>query len=225
MRLNLQRGGTVFVTALFLFFLLSALTVGVFAWRDRAPWVRMELTYYLLVRDCDSATVGAVAGESYLAGGAGFYWEKEDAVVLACYYAESDATQIAHTMSATGVSVRVIEAEFPAFRLAEEGEVSLAESNIKTADSCARLLYETANGLERGDLTQAEARAAVEGAFSALSGLAAENGARFSVWNSAVKQAARRLGELQYSLLFPKDLRYLQVFIVAMILDAKSYFA
>lgn len=226
MRIRLQRGGTVFVTALFLFFILCSLSVGIFAWRQGAAKVTFGRTYYFLVRDCGSATAGAVAGESYLAGGAGYLLEEESVVVLACYYREEDAVQIAHTMSENGIETRVSERAFRPFRPEDGASRERIEANLKTADSCARLLYDAANGLELGEISQDEARAAVRGAADAIAGLKGDNGeALFGPWNAELSRRSRRLSEISEGILFPKDLRYVQVDLITMILQAKTYFA
>ena len=98
-------------------------------------------------------------------------------------------------------------------------------ANAETADSLARLLYYTANGLEQAKLSQAEARSALVGAVSSLGGLIADNGdGVFSLWNTALKEAHRRGVELAEGLLFQKDIRYLQTLLCDRIVNIAEYF-
>ena len=98
-------------------------------------------------------------------------------------------------------------------------------ANAETADSLARLLYDTANGLEQAKLSQAEARSALVGAVSSLGGLMADNGdGVFSLWNTALKEAHRRGVELAEGLLFQKDIRYLQTLLCDRIVNIAEYF-
>lgn len=222
----IKRGGTAFATALFLFFILCSLFVGVFAWCKPSARVSFARTYFLLVRDCGAASAGAVAGESYLAGGAGYLWE-EDVVVLACYFDRADAAEVEAALSASGVEVRTLEERFEPFSLTGEEAAfgGAVEGNLKTADSCARLLYDAANGLERGEVTQEEARAAAQGAASALKGLKEGNeGEFFGLWNAEIARVLRRLTEIAEGIVFPKDLRYEQAELVSSILRAQSFF-
>ena len=227
MRLRFERGGTIFCTAMFLFILTLALFVGVFAWDGRAyAEVKLDVTYYFLVRDCDTATAGAVAGEAYLSGGAGYLLDNEDAVVLACYYKETDATFVRGTMSEKGIAVRVLTYKMRTFSLSGKNtqEKARIEANAKTVDAASRILYDTANGLERTDISQEEARAAVKGVVASLSGLTAGNeGSFYDLWNIALLRAERRGRELAEGILFAKDLRYLQIELCMAVLRLSDY--
>ena len=98
-------------------------------------------------------------------------------------------------------------------------------ANIKAADSCAHLLYDAANKLERGEASQEEARAYLRGAAAALDGLAQENeSAVFALWNAELRSASRRLKEYAEGILYAKDLRYSQVALAFLILEIPSYF-
>ena len=224
MKFRLPRGGSVLSAACFLFILLITFFAGVFG--SAGAKVDAGLCYYFLVRDCESTTAGAVSGESYAAGGAGYLWEEEGAVVLACYFEEADATFVAHTMSERGVFVRVIERRTEPFPLRDGKERARIEANARTLDSCARLLYDTANGLERLDFGQEEARARLLGVAKTLTGLAEDNGeGAFGLWNAELLQEARRARALSEDLLFPKDVRYLEVALAFSVLNAGEYFA
>lgn len=229
MRVRFQRGGTIFCTAIFLFILTLAVFVGVFEWNGRAyAEVKVDLTYYFLVRDCDVTTAGAVAGESYLSGGAGFLLENEDAVVLACYYKEGDATLIEGTMSAKGLHVRILARSIRGFSLSGDRakESARIEANARTVDSVSRILYDTANSLERTDISQDEARAALKGVVGSIAGLASENaGKTYALWNVELLRAERRAKELAEGILFAKDLRYLQIQLCVAVLRIADYFA
>lgn len=221
-------GGTVFAAAVFLFLTILCLFVGVFQWSGKTDRrVQAGLRYYFLVRDCSSATAGAVAGESYLAGGAGYLLESENAVVLACYYREEDAAAVAKNMAEKGVETRVLTQSSADFSLSDRnaGERDRVRSNAKTLDSLSRILFDAANGLERAEYTQEEARAALEGVSASLEGLVSRNeGELYRLWNVELSRAARRGRELSEGLLFSKDLRYLQVSLCFTALRLSDYF-
>ncbi len=221
MRRTGQRG-TVFAVSLILFMLALCFFVGLFGTRSGGA-VQLHLEYYFLVRPCGETTSAAVAGESYLAGGAGYLYGAEE-VVLSCYFRRADAEAVQSSLRGRGVETRVVARSSPEFRAETEGK--RIEANAKTLDTCAHLLFDAANGLERMDTGQEEARAAVEGVADALAGLRAGNaGETFSLWNVALSRAERRAREIAAGILFPKDLRYLQVALCFAVVDCRDYFA
>ena len=131
-------------------------------------------------------------------------------------------------MSAKGVEVRVLEREAKPFSVSGKCAENAARirDNAATVDSLARLLFDTANNLERVAVTQEEARAALTGVVQGLSGLASDNGEGvFSLWNLELRRAARKGKELREGILFAKDLRYLQIQLLLSVLSFPEYFS
>lgn len=213
-------GGTVFAATLFGFAVLLCFFVGVFAHGGRRDAV-IGARYFFLVRECTEATAGAVAGESYASGGAGYLLDAEDAVVLACYYEEEVAASVEASMSANGVSVRVLEYALDRFTpsTSQEGEIAAIEQSAAALDDLTRMLYTVANGLERGEVTQAEASASLGGISVSLSGLA-----KGRAWEHDLSDAAHRAREIAAGIVFSKDVRYLQVQLCFCVLHLPAYF-
>ena len=180
------------------------------------------------MRDCQDTTASAVQGQVYFSGGAGYLLDGGNAVVLACYFTERDAQFVQRTLSEKGIETRI--------ELRQAGRLSLHRkltkeagrvlANADTADVCARILFDTANGLERTELSQEEARAAVKGVVQSLKGLREENaGKAFERWNLLLTRAERRGKEIASGILFAKDLRYLQVELCLAVAGAEGYFS
>lgn len=209
-------------------FCLTVCLSTAFWWSGREyARVTFDEEYYFLVRDCESATAAAVAGQAYFSGGAGYLIEDDTAVVLACYYKESSANQVRENLETKGVETRILTL-VPA-DLVLSGEIAAYKArigaNAETADSCARLLYDTANGLERTELSQEEARAALRGIVKSLKGLCMENGeAHFEQWNNLLRASARRGTEIAEGIIFAKDIRYMQVELCLAVVDIGNYF-
>lgn len=217
--------GALFAATLLFFFTLSV-CIGIFAHGRNFAAVDISKRYFFLVRDCESATAGAVAGESYYAGGAGYLMDEGTSVVLAGYYSKSDATVVGGTMSERGVKVRVLEREISTFGVngdAAEFAVRI-ESCADVLDTLSRMLFDAANGLERNTATQEEARAAVLGVAKSLAGLKTD-GEVFSLLDPELSRMQRRAKELAAGILFANDLRYLQVRMLFTILNFDQYFA
>lgn len=223
------RIGTFFaVLGVFLF--TVCLFVGLFWWygRDYAR-VSLQKTYYFLVRACEDTTASAVAGQVYLSGGAGYLLEVagESSVVLSCYFKVTDAERVQSMMQEKGIQAELMTFSTEEFVLQGE-KASLktnVEENVETVETCARILYETANGLERTSLSQDEARAAVRGVISSLKGLQQGNDKQFfALWNASLSSAERRGREIAEGIIFAKDLRYLQVELCMAILKTSEYF-
>ena len=220
-----------FLAALIIFTAIVLTFVG-YLFAAGRDYVRVSLPqrYWLLVRECEDSTAAAIIGQSYVSGGAGFLYEAggRQTVALACYYEEATASSVSTTMAEKGVETRVIPLTPSDFELngnaaAQQKRIA---ANADTVDTCAKILYDTANGLERAELSQEGARAAVRGVVSTLRGLAKENtGAFYESWNTELVRATRKGVELSEGILFAKDLRYLQIQLSVCIVNAGNYFA
>lgn len=223
-----SRSAAVLLSAALLFLIaVGGLSVA-FRIRRKGDLVSLPAGYFALVRDCESATAVAVAGESYLSGGAGYLLEEENAVVLAAYSEKEDAEFVQTSLRARGVETRILFLEPERFFL-RGGMVSekrRVEGNAEVVDTCARILFDAANGLERTEMGQEEAKTALRGVAASLRGLTEENGGEgYLLWNTALLTAARRGAELAEGIVLAKDLRYLQVALCLLIVDCADYFA
>lgn len=216
-----------FFAAVAMFFVTVCLFIGIFCWYGRA-YVRIpfENKYYLLVKDCEEATVTAVMGEVYASGGAAYLYGT-NAVALACYFTQTDAERVQHTLSERNVETRIVPLVGKDLYLyGDRAELSeRVEANLSTVHACAQLLYDTANGLERMSYSQEEARARLEGVTSVLLGLQKENrDAAFSRWNADLFEIEQTGRDFAGGILFSKDMRNLQVRLCIMISEAAEYF-
>lgn len=187
-----------------------------------------EKTYYFLARECTEASASSVAGQVYSSGGAGYYMQEgsKGYVVLACYGEKTDAEKVLRTLTEKGEEVCVLERAFSQTYLYADGLFrAKVASNLKTVESCAQLLYDTANGLERFALSQEQARLAVGGVAKALNGLMAEEDVRFFAWQQSLHLALKRANEIREGILFAKDVRYLQVMLCEQIVNGETFFA
>lgn len=221
-----KRSAATFFAVLAVFFVTVCLLVGTLWWYGRnETGVDLGREYYFLVQDCEDTTASAVAGQVYLAGGAGYLLG--DAVVLSCYFARQDAERVQSSLKEKGVETRILA--LSSERLSLHGRDAAlgasVRSNLETAETCARVLFDTANGLERASLSQESARAAVKGAVTTLSGLERSNEAKlFDRWNAALREMERRGTEIASGILFAKDLRYLQTELLLAVVHADDYF-
>lgn len=226
-----RRGGAgKFLAVLAVFILCVSLFVGVFWWNGREyAGVSLSQTYYFLVRDCEDTTASAVAGEVYFSGGAGYLLETggKNSVVLACYFSQVTAESVRRTVTEKGVEARVLALSPERFSLngKSAAQARRIEMNAETADTCAHILYDTANALERTEYSQEEARAAVRGVVKALKGLRIGNGEKgYSEWNAALASAERKGTEIAEGIVFAKDLRYLQTQLCFSVVNIADYF-
>lgn len=192
--------------------------------------VSLGKTYYLLVRLCDEETAVSVSTQVYLSGGAGYYMKAggKDCVVLSCYYKETDARLVQASMERKGVETQIIECACADFSLTGRNAAyaEAVAANAATANDNAKLLFETANKLERTEISQEEARAALRGVTASLSGLRKGNeGKFFERWNAALNSAEKKGREIASGIIFAKDLRYLQVQLTAAVVNADVLFA
>ena len=190
--------------------------------------VSFERDYYFLVKDCEETSVSAVAGAIYSSGGAGYYLSNDNAVAIACYFKEASAQSVKRNLEEKGTQTRLIvrSSSDLVLRGRKSGYKEQIQSNLETVDHLAHILYDTANGLERSELTQREAKAALSGVVSSLKGLIAGNeGGVFALWNVELKAAQRRGTEISDGLLFAKDLRYLQTMLCDKTVHLTNYFA
>ena len=228
MKFRLKKGLVSFGIALVLFVGVTAgLILFMMLGGQGYARVSFDKDYYFLVRDCEKATVTAVAGDVYASGGAGYFLENDNAVAIACYFKEASARSVKKNLEAGGTETRLI-VRSPAdliLRGRKSGYKERIEANLETVDTLAHILYDTANGLERSELKQNEAKASLAGVVSSLKGLIQENdGEIFSLWNAALKEAERRGTEISEGLLFAKDVRYLQTMLCDKAAGFTNYF-
>ncbi len=189
--------------------------------------VDFEADYYFLVENCEDSTAAAVAGKVYGRGGAGVALEGGRAVVVACYYTVQDAERVQASMREKGVETRIEALSARKFKLRGDAAAYAARvtANAETVETCARLLYRAANGLERAEIGQAEAKAAARGAASSLAGLWQGNGGGFfDGWNAELIGAARSCREVADGLAFAKDLRRIQARLLCALVGLDAYF-
>ena len=221
--------GAYLAVALAIFLFTVCAFVGIFWWNGRAyAKVSLEEKYFLLVQECEDTTASVVAGQIYSSGGAGYLLDTGDLVALACYFSERDAEFVKGVMEEKGVVTRVVEISPKDFSLNGKRAQERAHitANANTADTCARILYDTANGLERTELSQDEARAALTGVVKSLKGLRESNkGDLYGLWNAALYEAERQGREVAAGILFAKDLRYIQIRLCLAIAGIGNYFA
>ncbi len=199
---------------------------GLFWLQDKnAVKVSLSQEYFFLVQTCEENTSSVVAGQIYSSGGAGVVVEK-NAVALACYFSRKDALSVQERMEEKGVFTQIFSRSTGEIRLKgkDRGQGKLVRANAQTAESCAKLLYQTANGLENLSLSQEQARVAVDGVFRSLKGLREGNGAYFSKWNERLKEVEEGAKTLSTQILFSKDLRRLQAKLCAMLGEMGAYF-
>ncbi len=190
--------------------------------------VAFSKTYYFLVKSCSETSLPVVSQDIYSAGGAGYYLEGDDAVAIACYFKETSAQSVQRNLQSEGTETELLKRESGELILRgkKSGFKPLVESNLETVDQLAHILYDTANGLERSEISQREAKAAVEGVASSLKGLREGNRDEFfTAWNMGIREAERRSAELTQGLLFAKDLRYVQTMLCDKTVNLTNYFA
>ena len=214
-------GVVVFFAAIL--FCIAAVAVG----GQHFARVSFSKSYYFLVKSCTETSVVAVSSDVYAAGGAGYYMEGENAVAIACYFKETSAQSVQRNLQSKGTETELIErtAEDLILRGKKSEYKEQIESNLNTVDQLAHILYDTANGLERSELSQKQAKASVESVASSLKGLREGNADEiFSSWNLGLMEAERRAKELTQGLLFAKDLRYLQAMLCDKTVRMAKYF-
>lgn len=217
-------GAAAFAAALAVFLLAVGLFAAIFSGYGRSAFLDLDEEFYFLVKDCEAATASAVAGQVYHSGGAGYYFEADDGefVALSCYYSREDAERVRKTLEERGEEVKIVSLGTKGFPIRDGSQTEEIRSAIKTAETCARLCYDVANGLEETRLGQSEAKAALCGVTKALKGLRGQTD--FSRWNDALYAVQKRGEELGNGILFAKDLRCLQIELTLCILGAEEYF-
>lgn len=214
----------VFVFFAAMLFCVAAVAIG----GQNFARIGFSKSYYFLIVSCTATSAVVVSGDIYASGGAGYYMEEENAVAIACYFKETSAQSVQRNLQAKGTQTELVKrsAANLVFRGKKSGYKQQIESTLETVDLLAHILYDTANGLERSELTQKQAKAAVEGVASSLSGLRGVGSDEFFFgWNTGLSEAERRAKELSQGLLFSKDLRYLQAMLCDKIVRMADYFA
>lgn len=226
-----RKGGTgKFFAVLGIFFLCVLFFVGIFFWNTRAEVaVSGKNVYYFLVKDCEETSVSVVSGDVYRAGGAGFVMnvEGKTSVALSCYFSLEDAEAVQTTLAEKGTQTRVMTLSSEEIVFYGKQSSLCAEHVghvLTTGRQCAQILYDTANGLERGILSQEEGLAAVEGVTKVMRGFYGDEELH-GRWNVALGELVRRGEELSLGILFSKDVRYFQVQLCSSLAQISKYYS
>lgn len=221
---SFRRDPATFCAVLAVFLFAACLFAGIFRRYGAETRVGIGKTYYFLERACEEATASAVAGTVYASGGAGYVLG--DSVVISCYFREQDARSVQTTLSEKGVEATVSERAAEELYLRADGDTARrVAANAETVDTFAHILYDTANGLERAEIGQEEARAAVGGVVRAMRGLREGNGGEiYGAWNLRLLKEEEQGRELAEGILFARDLRLLQVELCLSVVEIGDYF-
>ncbi len=216
------------MTVVCIFAVLLALFIGLAVGaKKRQQAVDFEADYYFLIEKCEDSTAAAVAGRVHSSGGAGYLFRGGKAVIVACYYTVQDAERVRDAMLERGADVEIAPLSAQKFYLSGENAAYAAHvaANAETAESCARLLYDVANGLERAQMGQTEARDAVRGAAGSLAGLRKSNGGAFyDRWNAELASAERECREISDGIAFAKEVRRVQAQLLCALVGLEEYF-
>lgn len=215
------------ISAASLFLGTVCLFVGIFCWYGTGC-VRIEFseTYYLLVRTCEKTTSAAVVGDVSSSGGAGILYN-DHSVVIACYFEEADALVVCATLTDRFEASVMTARSKPLYLFGKDRKCAeRIRSNIRTADACARLLFDTANGLSNTEYSQEEATARVEGVAKAIAGLCIENSADlFGEWNVCLRAIGDEAHSVADGIVFAKNVRTLQTKLCIAVSRASELFS
>lgn len=224
-------GAAKFFVIFIIFFLCVLFFLILFLCNTRSvASVKEQAGYYFLVRDCEETTVAAVSSDVYRMGGAGYLMEVDGglAVALSCYFSREDAESVQATLHEKGTQTRILslaskDVVFYGNNAAKHA--ACVRAVLTTGRQCARILYDTANGLERATVSQAEGAIAMEGVTKVLRGLAGEDVSIHGRWNVALGELVRRGEELSLGVLFSKDVRYFQVELCSALAQIFKYYS
>lgn len=181
-----------------------------------------HFVYYRIQDDAVSASSVSSTVQSY--GGAGYVIQSDNKyyITVACYYSRDDAVAICDNLKKQGLSCEVLSVRTEDFvlqgREAENDAVKF-EGNLNTLDSLARLCYETANAIDKGECDQQKAKGVLTDIGSGLSGLLRINPA--NCFTQELSYLITRCADVSSDYIYSKDARALQIAIVDCILNVK----
>lgn len=191
---------------------------------DYKIYLACPYEYYLLVRTCEESTSAAVVGDVSSCGGVGIVYDDEF-VVISCYFQKQDALTVQGTLlDCAKTDIVVLKSNRIQIQKKDKERASEIFSYLQTADVCARLLFDTANGLSKTEYTQEVAKArlhSIETVLSSLSNLPEEIGVR---WNSALHKIKENTSAVSQGIVFAKDVRSLQAQLCIVISQASDLF-
>ncbi len=179
--------------------------------------VDLTRTFYFLVSEEENAP--ASAENIYLDGGAGYVMSrgKTDYAVISCYFNETDAKTVKNNLDRKKIASSVIAESGGKLYLKKRSEKLRAEQLagcFRTLDSCISLLYDIANGAERGTYTQQALKRSLSAVKGVLSCLSEENrGGIFTDISVCAAKASEKIGEFSRGIIYAKDVRYVQVYL------------
>ncbi len=204
----------VFITGMGILFIL-VIVVGAVSCAAGAESYVVDKTFYFLVLSVGEEDASDRAQDVYVNGGAGYVFSLEGAeyVGIASYADEASAAGVRDALAEKGKQTEILPLTVDTFWFSTRGQRAVraqVEGCVNTLLQCITLLYNAANGLDSGEYTQREVRAAVTELRTVLNGLLRDAAAETK---ELLRGAARQCLGMMSSAVYAKDLRYLQLYL------------
>ncbi len=143
--------------------------------------LQMDLNYYFIYQYAAENAVSASSlsevTEDY--GGAGYIlsFRSKFYVTVSCYYDEASANSVCFNLKNCGMECGVLAVSVTEKSLskANSSNAELFSGNINTLEQLGKILYNLANGIDKGEITQSGAKDTLNTVLSGLEGLYAAN--------------------------------------------------
>ena len=181
--------------------------------------------YFVCYRIADnSVSASSLSGTVSSYGGAGYIMchDNNYYVTVSCYYAEGDAEAVRTSLKRRGLDCSVLEIVTEDYKLngyAAKKNSELYLGNLNTLHSLSIMAYECANGLDTGAYSQSKAKDVVTSLKSGLYGLKKANTS--NCFTKKLEFLIAECEDKENGYLYSKDMRYLQIAVTDVIINAE----
>lgn len=183
--------------------------------------------YYFVCYRITDNTVSASSLSSTVSsyGGAGYilHHKKNYYVTVSCYYQKRDAETVCASLKKRDLECSVLEIETNKYKLKNSAkkDLQLFLGNLNTLNSLSLLAYEGANKLDTGEFSQNKAKEIIYSVQNGIKGLLKSN--ESNCFTNGLNKIYAECEDKQRGFLMSKDLRYLQIAIVDLIINVKTF--
>lgn len=183
--------------------------------------------YFVCYRITDNAiSASSLSGTVSSYGGAGYILNYDDDyyVTVSCYYKRNDAEAVCASLKRRELECSVLEVKTEKYKLKSYSAKKNAElylGNLNTLYSLSSLAYECANGLDTGAYTQEKAKDVVSSIKSGLISLLHANAG--NCFMHGINAIIAECEDKERGFLYSKDMRYLQIAVIDLIVNIELY--
>ena len=191
---------------------------GQISYKSQYYFVCYRITDNAISASSLSSTVSSYGGAGYILNYDKYYY-----VTVSCYYKQRDAETVCASLKKRDLECSVLKIETNKYKLksSSKNNRQLFLGNFNTLNSLSLLVYDCANKLDTGEFSQNKAKEIIYSVQNSVKGLLKSN--ESNCFTNGLNNIYAECEDKQRGFLLSKDMRYLQIAIIDLIINVKTF--